>query len=325
MSKTMKCSTLGDNLRTSQICLGTASFGSSISKDDSFLLMDTFIDAGGNFLDTAHIYADWKCEIKGMSERTIGEWMSSRKNRDKVVVATKGGHADMPSIIPRLAPEQINKDLKESLQRLQIEQVDLYWLHRDDPKIPVSQILDTLESLRKEGFIRNYAASNWTVSRLREADAYAKKKQIPGMAASQIEWSLVKTTPEGMIDPTMVIMNEEIYKYHLQTKMPVVPYTSQASGFFGGKYSREHPETGYPEIRKKYDTESNWQRLERAIKLADELKCNANQIALAYLIAQPFPVFPIVGSQNVGQLLDSCGAVEIHLTAEQVRYLEVGE
>jgi len=319
----MECADLTNtDLRPSKICLGTAEYGSSISRDDAFALMDAFLDSGGNFLDTAHIYADWQCDIPGMSERTIGEWISSRGCRDRVIIATKGGHHALGSPIPRLLPEQIYQDLKESLRRLNIEQIDLYWLHRDDPARPVGQILDTLESARQEGLVRWYAASNWSISRLQEAAEYAKRHQIPEMVASQIQWSLAETRIR--IDATMVEMDAENYLYYQTARMPVVAYSSQASGFFSGKYFYDQPQSGKAEIHRVYGSDSNWGRLERARELAKELACNTNQIALAYLIAQPFPTFPIVGCRRLDQLMDSCAAVEIDLTPEQVSYLKHG-
>jgi aryl-alcohol dehydrogenase-like predicted oxidoreductase len=312
----------GTDLRPSRICLGTAEFGTGINRDDSFALMDAFLEAGGNFLDSAHIYADWLSETKGMSERTIGEWMSSRGCRDRVIVGTKGGHGNVPFVAPRLAPQQIHEDLTESLRRLQIDHIDLYWLHRDDTSIPVEQILDTLETERRAGLIRWYAASNWTTSRLREAARHAQLRGIPGMVASQIRWSLATIDRESVEDKSMLDMDDESWGFHRETDLSVVPYSPQAAGFFSGKYSLDRSESGRPEVRKCYGSQANWNRLERAHKLARELQCTANQIALAYLVSQPFPVFPITGCRSLEQVSDSCTAATIHLTPEHVKYLE---
>ena len=325
MSRAGDCTLLTNtDLRPSRICLGTAEYGSSISRDDAFALMDAFRASGGNFLDTAHIYADWQCSTLGMSERTIGDWLTSRGCRDEMVVATKGGHHALGTTRARLAHEEIRHDLKESLSRLRIERIDLYWLHRDDPATPVGQILDTLEGARQEGLVRWYAASNWSVSRLREAAAYAESHGIPGMVASQIQWSLAATLLGSTGDPTMIEMDEEAYRYHQDTRMPVVAFSSQANGFFSGKYLRDQPDSGRSGVRQIYGSDSNWGRLERACELANELQCTANQVALAYLIAQPFPTFPIVGCRRIDQLTDSCAATQIHLTPEQVDYLMHG-
>ena len=322
MSQTMQSSVLPQtDLRVSQLCLGTADLGSSVNRADAFRLLDAFLDRGGNFLDTAHIYADWQCDILGMSEKTIGAWLASRACRDRISIATKGGHPPLGLPVPRLAPELIGLDLQESLRRLGIDQIDLYWLHRDDPARPVAQILDTLETARQAGRIRWYAASNWSVARLQAAAEYATRQRIPGFVASQIQWSLAKVTPACVGDPTMVEMDATIWRYHRETSLPVLAYSSQANGFFSGKYRRDEPASGRPAVRQRYNSELNWGRLERAGKLARELGCHPNQIALAYLLSQPFPTFPIVGCHTPEQLRDSCAAAEISLTPAQVDYL----
>ena len=315
----------GTDLRLSRICLGTIGFGTSISRDEASGLMDAFRDAGGNFLDTAHVYADWQSQIPGMSERTIGEWISSRGCRDQVVVATKGGHPILGTTSPRLSKEQLFDDVKESLRRLQVEQIDLYWLHRDDESVPVDQILDTLEEIRCEGLIRWYAASNWSTARLKEAAVCAKRRRIPGMVASQIRWSLAKFNPERVADRTMVEMDTPSYQFYRETGMPVAAYGPQAGGFFGGNYWRDRPESGQAEVRRSYDLEINWGRLERARELGSKLKCSANQIALAYLVSQPFVTMPIVGCRRLDQIADSCDAAELVLSPEQMNYLENGD
>lgn len=313
------------DLMPSVLCLGTPEYGSSISREESFMLMDAFLDAGGNFLDTAHIYADWQCETKGMSEITIGEWVASRSCRDRVIIGTKGGSYTAEDPVPRLAKEQITGDLKLGLDRLGMDYVDIYWLHRDDPARPVEEILETLESLRVDGKMRWYAASNWSWQRLKEAEACARKQGLSGFVASQIQWSLADLNPEGVIDHTQAVMDDETLKYQIESGLPQVPYTSQASGFFSGKYSRTNPDSGRPDVHHNYGSEQNWGRLDRVLELASQYECSSNQMALAYLIGQPFPVFPIVGCRSANQLLDSCGAAEIFLMQEQIQFLAGNE
>ncbi|MBA3709392.1 MAG: aldo/keto reductase, partial [Planctomycetes bacterium] len=152
----------GVPLPASAICLGTALHGSTIADDDAFALLDIFVERGGNFLDTAHIYAAWLPNGHGQSERAIGAWLRSRGSRASTVIATKGGHPSWTAVPQaRLRPEDIASDLTESCERLGTDVIDLYWLHRDDPAVPVDEILDALQRLIASGRIRAIGASNW--------------------------------------------------------------------------------------------------------------------------------------------------------------------
>src|ERR1700761_646598 len=126
----------GTDLTVSSICLGTGGFGTSIKQDDAFHMLDTFVELGGSFIDTAHVYGDWEKDVpRSVSERIIGAWMRDRGVRDQIVLATKGAHwhLDKPDV-PRLSRRDIDEDLAGSLEALQTDRIDLYWLHRDDPQ-----------------------------------------------------------------------------------------------------------------------------------------------------------------------------------------------
>ena len=142
------------SLKPSALCLGTALFGSEIGRADSFALMDAFLEGGGNFLDTARNYADWLPGEKHVSEKTIGLWMRERRNRERVIVATKGAQLDAVTKAARLARADLEFDLAESLNHLRIDAIDLYWLHRDDVNRPVEEIMDTLHDQVAAGKIR---------------------------------------------------------------------------------------------------------------------------------------------------------------------------
>jgi len=143
------------NLDASIVVLGTDYFGSTVSRKESMELMDYYLEAGGNVLDTAESYA---CFVPGgdhQSETVIGEWLRDRRTRDRVIISTKGAHPRMATMhIPRMSKAEIQSDLDSSLQRLGIECVDIYWLHRDAPGYPVEEILQSLESFRQAGKIR---------------------------------------------------------------------------------------------------------------------------------------------------------------------------
>ncbi len=149
-------------LAPSVLCFGTTMIGSTVDKAGSFQLLDAFVEAGGTFVDTAKVYADWLPGERSISEKTIGEWLRRSGKRSQVVLATKGAHPDLSAMqTGRLSRAEIIADLDASLRHLQTDVIDLYWLHRDDAEQPVADILATLESQVRAGKIRYYGCSNW--------------------------------------------------------------------------------------------------------------------------------------------------------------------
>ena len=310
----------GTDLQLSPICLGTGSFGSAISLDESFRLLDTYAELGGNFLDTAHVYAAWLPNGAGASERTIGAWMKARGVREKTIVGTKGAHPHLDSMhVPRMSRAEIVSDLNESLERLQANFVDLYWLHRDAPAVPVGEILGILNELIAEKRIGAIGCSNWTPRRQRDAAEYARKNTVTGFCASQIGFSLAKSPQEVGYGDTL-FMADGSMQFHRESGTPLMAYSSQANGFFSGKYTRATPRD--KGVMAAYGTNENVARLERAQGLAQRLNRSANQIALGYVLSQSFPSVAIVGSRTVEQVTDSCRAADLRLSAADLKFLE---
>ena len=311
----------------SRICLGTGSFGSEISPEESFAVLDAYAEAGGNFLDTAHIYAAWVEGGWGASERTLGEWMRANHNREDVVLATKGGHPPLDQLdMGRCGPENLRQDLSESLERLGVDRVDLYWLHRDDPGRPVGEIIDTLAGFLKEGLVGSYGASNWSIARIAAANAYAASSGRPPFAANQPGWSLARRPAETIPVEGMLFADDTTRAWHLKTGLAMAAYSAQAKGYFGNENVAwaEGGFEGPPPRAEEYDAPDNRQRLQAAARLAREKGCTANQIALAWLLHQPFPVYPIVGTRNPGHIRESLEAESIELTEEDIRVLNTG-
>ena len=155
------------SLKLSNICLGAGIFGSGTSEAQVFELLDAFTGAGGNFIDTANVYGKWERDKKNHSEIIIGKWLKAKNAYDKLIVATKGAHYDLSTPdVPRLNKQDIKEDLEESLATLGLDRLDFYWLHRDDEKKPVGEIIDTMESFVTEGKIRYYGASNYKLHRM---------------------------------------------------------------------------------------------------------------------------------------------------------------
>ncbi|WP_165972114.1 aldo/keto reductase [Paenibacillus piri] len=316
------------DLNASIICLGTSNLGTPIGERESSGIVDAYADCGGNFLDTAEVYANWLPVEPNSSERFIGKWMKERGSRSRMVLATKGGHPRLETpAVSRLSDSEIRDDIEGSLQRLQTDYIDLYYLHRDDPNRPVELIVELLEEQVRKGNIRHYACSNWSLDRMEQARQYAAKQGYTGFAAASNLWNLGDVSPGAIQDPSMVATDRELIVWHAETGMPLIPYSSQANGFFSGKYRRDQtvtPELAKTSVFRKYANETNFARLERVERIARKRHATPNQIALACLLAQPFPVYPVVGCKHKEHVLDSVGAADIELDPQTVSYIWSG-
>lgn len=307
----------------SQLVLGTGVFGSQLPEPEAFALLDAFAAGGGNFLDTAHVYAAWLPNGAGASERTIGKWLKRTGARERIVVGTKGAHIDMKTGASRMRADCLAKDLEESLGRLQSPYIDLYWLHRDDPAVPVGEILGWLNEHLRAGKLRALGCSNWAPARIEEANRYAASNGLTGFCASQIGWALA--WPQPAFDPKSLTryVDAETEAFHRRTGFTQVAYSSQANGFFSGRYGPGlPPEAQKPGVLRKYGSPRNYKRLAAATELAGRRGVSANQVALTGLLEQPFPFFAIVGPKNIEQLRDSLAAADLRLSADELAGLE---
>jgi aryl-alcohol dehydrogenase-like predicted oxidoreductase len=303
----------GADFTVSELCFGANPFGDKVRGADADRLLGQFIDAGGNFFDTAHCYSFWvEGAGAGSSERELGAAIRRRGCREQVVVATKGGHPAGPGY-PRpdryMDPARVAEDIRESLANLGFDTIDLYYLHRDDPRVPVAEIIEFLNGEIAAGRIRAIGASNWPVPRIQEANAHAARHGLKGFSASQVQWSLPTPMWEITDDPTTRHVTEEDAELYEKMDQPIVAYSATASGYLTGRDNRL------------YDTEENRARRERARELAAELGVTANQIGLAYLRSQEPTVIPLFGTTNVEHLMEAVGATKTALTPEQAAYL----
>ena len=314
----------GTDLSSSVIGLGAFPFGFAVDEETSFALMDRFFEAGGTLIDTALVYGEWLPDGKGRSEKTVGKWVKARGIRQEVIVGTKGAHPRMDTMDrQRLSRDDIAGDLDESLRNLQTDVIDLYWLHRDDPARPVAEILSTLNDQVAAGKIRYFGCSNWKVGRIREAQAYAAEHRVHGFVANQLMWSLAVPNREAFFDPVMVVMDDAMKPFHLETGMAAMAYSSQAHGFFA-RLQRSPMDELPDSLRATYDNAENIGRASRLTKLAAELSLSVSALALAYLIAQPFPTYPLSGCSTMEQLVENLEAGDVELDPSQVAYLESG-
>lgn len=312
----------GTNLQTSVLGLGTASLGTTLGIADSFRLLDAWLEHGGTMLDTASAYANWIPGERSLSEKTIGRWISERRTRHQVVLATKGGNPEVGSLlVPRLSPGEICADLEASLLNLRTDTIDLYYLHRDDPQRPVGEIIETLNQFIREGKVRYLGCSNWRLERIRAAQAYAAEHALQGFSMNQLLWNAAVCDYDAIGDPTVVMMDPKMHAYHRETGLAAAAYSAQANGYFS-KLAAGQADAIRAGTRRMYHSPVNVERLGRILQLREATGYTVTQIVLAYILGQPFPSVALVGCQNLEQLLDSVSAGDLALTAAQIAFLE---
>ncbi len=323
---------IGGVAGVSAICLGTGRFGSEIGECAAFAILDRFHEAGGTFLDTAHIYGAWDRRGAnggcGNSETVIGRWLKERGCRGRMVIGTKGGHPDFDTGASCMNREAVLLHLAGSLRHLGTDHVDIYFLHRDDRTLPVAEILGWFTGPLEKGWIRALGCSNWRADRLAAAREAARATGLPVIAASQVAWSLAEanTKIETGKFGEMTAMDDAAREFHCATGLPVTAYNAQAGGFFAVFAGREEEAIradvgGKAGLVRKFGNDVTFGRLRVARRLALERGVTPNQIGLAWLRRQPFPVVPIIGPGSVAHLDEGLAAMRVALASGEVEEL----
>jgi aryl-alcohol dehydrogenase (NADP+) len=285
-----------------ELCLGGNVFGWTADRDESFAVLDAYRAAGGNFVDTAELYAG------GASETIIGEWMASRGNRDEIVVATKVGFDR------DLAPDRIRASAEGSLRRLQTDRIDLYYAHNDDPDTPLEDVLGAFDGLVREGRVRAIGASNFSAPRLAEALAVSRRDGLARYTALQPHYNLMERSEyEGEL--------EELCR---RERIACLPYFALAKGFLTGKYRPGG--AAVESARAERASEYLDARGERVLTALDEIAAahgtSVAAVALAWLRAQPTVAAPIASARTPEQLADLLPSVTLELDAGELRRLD---
>jgi aryl-alcohol dehydrogenase-like predicted oxidoreductase len=316
----------GTNLEVSAIGLGTDFFGSAVDRKLSMQILDRYIESGGNLVDTAEIYAGWITGGEHQSEKLIGDWLRERRLRDQIVISTKGAHPKLESMhIPRMSKREIESDLDSSLVRLGVDCIDIYWLHRDAPAVPVDEILLALDDFRKAGKIKCSGFSNWQQKRAEAAREAALRLGIAGFVASQNMWSLGQVNLKNA-DPTWSYIDEDFVRWHVAHHFAAFPYLTQANGYFR-RLELNNLDQLAPDarVRTLFDHPENRKRFQRIQVLQKKSGLSVNQIVLGYLMNQPFAVFPLIGPKKIADLEDSLDCTNVSLSASDIAFLEHGE
>ncbi|MCC5808632.1 MAG: aldo/keto reductase [Opitutales bacterium] len=270
------------------------------------VMFDAFFEHGGNAFDTAFTY------LGGQSEVIIGHWMRNRGVRDDVVILDKGAHT------PNCFPEKIGEQLAVSLERLQSDFVDIYLMHRDNPAVPVEEFVDALYEQHRLGRLRVYGGSNWSLERIEAANRYARKRGFPEFAAVSNQFSLAR-----MVDPVWTgcvsASDVESRQWFEATGTALLPWSSQARGFFTDRAGPDKLDD--PQLARCWYADDNFERRERALRLAAERGVDGVAVALAYVLHQPFPTFPLIGPRTLGELQGSLRGLGLRLSAAELAWL----
>jgi aryl-alcohol dehydrogenase-like predicted oxidoreductase len=301
-------------LEIAPLVFGGNVFGWTADETASFKLLDAFVGAGFNAIDTADMYSKWAPGNKGgESETIIGKWLKKSGKREKVIIATKVGQEMGPGK-KGLSKSYILAAVEDSLHRLQTDYIDLYQSHIDDPDTPVEETLGTYATLIKQGKVRVIGASNFKADRLALALEISKKEGLPRYQSLQPNYSLCERAEyEAELEP---LCQKE--------KLSVINYWPLASGFLTGKYRSEADVAKSPRGQsvKKYLNERGFRILRALDDVAGKYKSTPARVSLAWLLARPSITAPIVSSTNLDQLNDLIPSVELKLDRASIELLD---
>lgn len=271
---------------------------------------DEYFERGGNAFDTAFVYGRARSEM-------LGTWMKHRHVRDQVVVIAKGAHT------PYCLPGHIKPQLDDQLSWLQCDQADIYMMHRDNPDVPVGEFVVAMNDLVKAGRIKTFGGSNWPVKRIAEANAYAAKNKLQGMSVLSNNLSLAEMV-NSVWGGCLHVHDAADRKWLADNQMALLSWSSQARGFF--VRGRAHPDKREDaELARCWYSADNFKRLERATQLAEKYQVEPINIALAWVLCQPFQAFALIGPRTLSEIRSTFGALGVKLSPEELRYLNLEE
>lgn len=292
--------------------LGAMFLGTKQDRPESFGLLDYYVSRGGNFIDTANIYAHWAGPQfhGGESETVLGEWMKARGNRNSLVIATKVGfgYSDVPQ---GLSAKRIKEECDKSLKRLGIDTIDLYFAHVDDPSVPSEESLGAFAELVRAGKVRSIGASNFTPGRLAAANTYAVANGLPRYEVLQPRHTYLRPRHDAAFGAQLPLTADMVDYCHA-AQISVMPYSSGLGGAYKARADRPLPE--------QYQSADSSARLAALRDIAAATGSTPHQIVFAWLAAKG--TLPLVAGSTNEQLAESLDAIDIPLTPEQVKRLD---
>lgn len=308
------------NKKVSRIFYGTAAPPFMMGGDGNELL-DAIFSEGVNTFDTARGY--------GLAEKSLGQWMEDRQNRDEVVVLSKCGHPS-PYGRKRINETDIRKDFAKSSKYLKTDYIDIYLLHRDDPDMEVGSIVEIMNALHAEGKIGAFGGSNWTHTRIEAANEYAYAHNLVPFSVSSPNFGLADQVKDPWGGGCITISgpaNEDARAWYKKTQMPVIAYSSLGRGLFSGRVKGDKPELAAEVLddvaMKGYGYPENFERLRRCEEIAAEKNCTVPQIAMAWIYCQNINSFAVVSTGKASRMQENIDALHIDLTEDEILYLDL--
>ncbi|HJM42632.1 MAG: aldo/keto reductase [Nitrospinota bacterium] len=314
----MRYRTLGrTGLDVSVICLGTMQFGWTADEPASFRILDAYLEAGGNFLDTADIYSYWSSKsYAGKTEEILGRWIADRKNRDRFILATKveGRMWDGPDG-EGLGRAHVLRAVEDSLRRLRTDHIDLYQTHRPDPDTSHEETLDVMDRLVREGKVRHIGCSNYSAGDLRESLSVSRAKGCVRFESHQPYYNL-----GGRAE-----FEEALLGLCGEEEIGVIPYSPLAGGFLTGKYRRDEKPADsdrMTDIRMRYLDDRGYGIVEKSEEIGRSRGVSTAAVSLGWLLSRAAVTAPIIGANSVEQLRESLQAGDLVLSPEEVAELD---
>ena len=304
----------------STIGMGTMIFHPDTEQRDHDLL-DAFVANGGTYIDTAEVYG--AVEEHGYSEMVIGNWLTARPDmRGKIVLASKGlipGYcAPLHSGGAKIDPDSIHRAIDGSLERLQTDYLDIWMFHRDDPSLAVGPLVDALDEEVKNGRLKAFGASNWSVQRIAEANEYAQSNGKEAMMSSSPHYCLAKAKEPFW--PDTVVVSEQDRQWFADSDFLLVAWSALGRGFFAKGDPSDQSDADLVRV---FYSEDNFSRKERATEFGAARNLSMFEIALGYVTSQPFPVVALNGAQSVDEVVSSARAGALSLTEAECAWLDL--
>lgn len=306
-------------VKLSRMIFGASHLGTLQTKEESFRLLDMLYEDGGRTLETGRSSFERVPFGASQSEKTIRDWMRLRGTASEMTIITKGGHPDMRDMsMSRLDRKNLEHDIMTSLAVLDVEKVSGFILHRDDECIPVAEIMDVLDDIVQRGYADFVCASNWTIARINEANAYAARKGQVQFTASSIWWNVGKIEPGAFYDKTQVYMDDEQYTGYLENRIPVLPFSAQAAGFFSKYLSGEKLISSRVKMM---NTEENRKRAEHLREVCEQYNVSPAAMCLAYITCNKVDGYPIFSCSSEKQFKETRQAFDLDITQDDIDYI----